>query len=114
MTQGESYEITASNTDTWKNCTGCLLGLEKTSNASGYARGVTDFPRQGSYNMMALVGELFSNNEITAYKNIHFRIGTSRTYTATSDGYLNCFANDILTGYGDNSGSISVTVKRTQ
>ena len=114
MTQGESYEITASNTDTWKNCTGCLLGLEKTSNASGYARGVTDLPRQGSYNMMALVGELFSDNEITAYKNIHFRIGTSRTYTATSNGYLNCFANDIITGYGDNSGSISVTIKRTQ
>lgn len=112
MTQGETYQFTTSGD--WKNCTGCLLGLEKTSDANGYAKGVADFPRQSSYNMMSLVGELFSNNNVTAYKNIHFRIGTSRTYTASSDGYLNCFANDILTGYGDNSESVTVTIKRTQ
>lgn len=114
MTEGETYQFTAPSGDTWKNCTGCLLGLEKTCNATGYAKGVTDLPRQYSYNMMTLVGELFSNNEITAYKNIHFRIGTSRTYTASSDGYLNCFANDIITGYHDNSGSITLTIKRTE
>lgn len=112
MTQGETYQFTTSGT--WKNCSGCLLGLEKTSNANGYAKGITDFPRQSSYNMISLVGELFSNNDITAYKNIHFRIGTSKIYTPTSDGYLNCFANDIITGYGDNSGSVTVTIKRTQ
>ena len=114
MSQGETYQFSAPGTDTWKNCTGCLLGLEKTSNATGYSKGITDLPRQGSYDMMTLVGELFSKDEITAYKNIHFKIGTSKTYTATTDGYLNCFANDILTGYGDNSGSISVTIKRTE
>ncbi len=114
MTKGETYQFTASSTDTWKNCTGCLLGLEKSSTANGYAKGITDFPRQGSYNMMTMVGELFSDNVSTSYMNIHFKIGTSKSYTATSNGYLNCFANDIITGYGDNSGSIIVTIKRTQ
>lgn len=114
MTKGESFQFSASSSDTWTNCNGCLLGLQKNTDANGYAKGITDLPRQGSYNMMTLVGELFSKDEITAYKNIHFKIGTSRAYTATDNGYLNCFANDILTGYADNSGSISVTIRRTE
>lgn len=114
MTAGQTYQFSVSPNDTWKNCTGCLLGLEKTCDANGYAKGPTDFPRQSSYNMMTLVGEHFRNNDAASYNNVHFKIGTSRTYTPASDGYLNCFANDIISGYLDNSGSISVTITRTQ
>jgi hypothetical protein len=111
---GETYTFTTSSSDTWKNCNGCPF-VEKTCNAGGYAKGPTDFPRQGNLNMMSMVGEHFRKfNNAATYNNVAFLIGNSKTYSPNSNGFINIMANDILTGYADNAGSIVVTVKRTQ
>lgn len=83
--------------------------------AAGYDKGLLDAPRQGDYKMMELTGELFSKNgDGMSYLQTHFRIGTSRTWTATRSGYLACFANDNLLFYGDNSGNVNVTIRRLE
>lgn len=110
---GEKYSFTASGT--WVNCDGCLTG-SKSSGPAGYAPSILDAARrQGSYNQMTLVGELYSKiNDGLSYTGKHFKVGSSATYTATSNGFLGFFANDVLTGYGDNTGTASLTIKRTQ
>jgi hypothetical protein len=84
-------------------------------NANGYTPGGLDAPRN-SANMMCLVGERFAhNNDILSFiRGSGFNIGTSATSTAGGHGFLNLFANDNLLGYGDNTGSVSVTIKRIQ
>jgi hypothetical protein len=114
VTAGETYTFSTSSSDTWTNCNGCPF-VEKTCNAGGYAKGPTDFPRRGNLNMMSMVGEHFRKfNDAATYNNVAFLIGNSKTYSPNSNGFINIMANDILTGYADNSGSISVTVTRTQ
>jgi hypothetical protein len=110
--KGEKYSFTG--TGTWANCNGCLTG-STSSGPAGYTPSLLDAGRrQGSYNMMTLVGELYSqNNNGLSYTGIHFKVGTSATYAATSDGFLGFFANDIITGYGDNTGIVTLTIKRT-
>lgn len=106
MSAGEQYEFTVGGTDHWKNG-----GTETTAN--GYQPGLLDGARrQGGYNMMTLVGEIFRDLNNTSYTGTHFKIGTSRTYTAAISGYLMCHANDVLIGYGDNTGLVTMTVKR--
>ncbi len=106
MSAGEQYQFTVGGTDKWKN------GSTETT-ANGYQPGILDAARrQGSYNMMTLVGEIFRDLNNTSYTGTHFKIGTSRTYTAAISGYLMCHANDVLIGYGDNTGLVTMTVKR--
>lgn len=106
MSAGEQYQFTVGGTDKWKN------GSTETT-ANGYQPGLLDAARrQGSYNMMTLVGEIFRDLNNTSYTGTHFKIGTSRTYTAAISGYLMCHANDVLIGYGDNTGLVTLTVKR--
>ena len=65
--------------------------------------------------MMTLVGERFTHRNGSPANFIGgsgFRIGTSRTITAIGHGFLNLFANDNVLAYGDNSGTIAVTVRR--
>jgi hypothetical protein len=102
----QRFEFSCNATDQWKN------GSTE-SNANGYAAGIGDLPRQGSYRMMAMVGELFrKNGDIGSFTGTHFSIGTSRTWTAPASGFLNCFANDNMLFYGGNSGAITLTVRR--
>ena len=111
---GETYTFSTSSSDTWTNCNGCPF-VEKTCNAGGYAKGPTDFPRQGNLSMMSMVGEHFRKfNDAGTYNNVAFLIGNSKTYSPNSNGFINIMANDILTGYADNAGTIAVTVTRTQ
>ncbi len=108
MSAGEKYQFTVSGTDLWKN-----NSTETTAN--GYQPGLLDGARrQSGYNMMTLVGEIFRDLNNTSYTGTHFKIGTSRTYTAAISGYLMCHANDVLVGYGDNTGQVSMTVKRLE
>lgn len=101
------YSFTVTN-PSWKNGS-------RSTDANGYTKELLDFPRQGGYNMMALVGELYDKNgDGMSYNGTHFRIGTSRTWTATKSGYLGCFANDNLTMYGDNSEKVVVTIRRLE
>lgn len=104
--KGEQYEFTVPSNQKWKN------GSKETS-AKGYTKGPFDFPRQSSYNVMALVGELINNNNnVLSYNGTHFGIGNKKTWAATQSGYLVCHANDGLAFYGDNSGKLTLEIKR--
>ncbi|MFT3948699.1 MAG: hypothetical protein QM763_17175 [Agriterribacter sp.] len=106
MIEGEKYQFVAASTDKWKNGS-------KSTNANGYAKGPFDFPRQSSHNMMSLVGEIFNDNDnVLSYTGTHFKIGTSKTWAVSKSGFLVCHANDGLPFYGDNSGKITVKIKR--
>lgn len=106
MRTGQSFEITVTNGG-WNN------GSTET-NCAGYAGNIIDGARRyNTYNMFSLVGELFRENSTSNFLNVAFNIGCGRTYKATASGYLVTFANDILVGgYLDNSGSVTLSVKR--
>lgn len=108
MLAGDKYELTAASSDRWRN------GGSET-NANGYKKGMFDAPRQGGYNVMTLVGELFNDNgNVLSYTGTHFKIGTSRNYEVPLSGYLMCHANDGMVFYGDNSGSVKLKIKRVR
>jgi hypothetical protein len=105
---GQRFEIRVSpSSQRWKG------GLLSESTASGYARGFGDLPRRNG-NMMQLMGEIFKKNNDTGtfIEGSGFSIGTSRDYTASSNGYLVLYGNDNIIAYGDNSGSITVSIRR--
>lgn len=108
MRQGQKFEFSVASPE-WNN------GNKETT-ANGYEGTILDAARRHpDLKVMALVGEIFSqNNNPLAYTGTYFRIGTSRTWTATKTGFLVAFANDCLTCYGDNSRLIELTVKRIQ
>ena len=86
----------------------------KTTDCNGYAGSILDATRRhGDITVMALTGEIFLQNNSDNYTGTYFKIGCSRTLTGTRTGFLVCFANDIFVAYGDNSGSVSLTVTRT-
>ncbi len=106
MIAGEKYKFTVPASDKWKN-----NNFE--TNANGYPRGFLDLPRQSGQKMMKLVGEIFSDNgNNLSYTGINFGIGTSATWDTSVTGFLVGHANDSLFAYGDNSGHVTVTVKR--
>jgi hypothetical protein len=106
---GEKYTLTAPAGDEWKN--GSTV-----SNPGGYPATIVDaLRRHGEYKQMALIGEIFThNNDALSYTGKFFKVGTSGNYNAAVDGYFCFFANDTLAGYDNNSGSINVSIKRTQ
>ena len=112
---GQRYEFTCGSTDLWQNGN---PPLATTSNANGYTPGLLDGGRRFTgANMMCLVGERFTKRDSNPFNFIPgsgFKIGTSRSVTFSTFGYLNLFANDGILNYGDNSGSIAVTIKRVQ
>jgi hypothetical protein len=114
LVAGQKYKFTAATSDTWVNGVGPLA---ITKNASGYTPGPFDGLRRHPANMMRLVGERFTrpsaSNPFNFIGGSGFSIGTSLTHTASGHGFLNLYANDNIAAYGDNSGSISVTIKRT-
>jgi hypothetical protein len=92
-----------------------LTGSTNTS-PNGYTPTLADAGRRrGEYNMMALVGEIYANNnDGLSFTGRHFLVGRSSVYEPSLNGYMGFFANDGLTFYGDNSGSVSVTVTRNR
>lgn len=111
LVAGQRYTFSAGTNDTWS--TG-LAPFTTTSNANGFAPGPLDGGRRLlSANMMALVGERFTHrNALSFIGGSGFAIGASRTITASGNGFLNLYANDNILAYGDNAGSIAVTVRR--
>jgi hypothetical protein len=110
LVSGQRYTYSASGT--WNSG---AFG-SPTVNANGYAPGVFDAARRNPANMMRLVGERFNHNGdvLSFVGGSGFSIGTSNTLTAGGFGFLNLYANDVITGYGDNSGSVTVTIRRIQ
>ncbi len=109
---GQTFTYRA--TGTWRN--GNTIFAPAATNANGYVPGVLDAARRHSSNMMCLVGERFNKNGdvLSFIGGSGFRIGASNTLTASGHGFLNLFANDMLTAYGDNIGSVTVTIRRTR
>ena len=65
--------------------------------------------------MMRLIGERFTHpNALSFIGGSGFSIGRTLTHTAAGHGFLCLYANDTIAAYGDNSGSISVTIKRIE
>ncbi|MBK8088421.1 MAG: hypothetical protein IPK31_10985 [Chitinophagaceae bacterium] len=108
MRTGQEFEFTTAN-GSWKN------GSTET-NCAGYTGNIIDGARRyNAFNMFSLIGELFRENNTSNFLNVAFKIGCGRTYKATASGYLVTFANDILLGgYVDNSGSVTLTIKRVR
>lgn len=100
---GQTYRISASGT--WKNG-GVSAG------PGGYAPGLFDGFRRHPSNMLNLIGERSARFGGAALSNSAFEIGLSRDIAPSSFGFLLLWANDMFGGYGDNSGSITVTIRR--
>ena len=113
LVAGQRYTFSAGTSDTWSSG---FAPFTRTTNANGFAPGPLDGGRRlSSANMLALVGERFTHRSSSPLNFIGgsgFNIGTSRTITASGHGFLNLYANDNLLAYGDNAGSIAVTVRR--
>jgi hypothetical protein len=109
---GQTYTYSA--TGTWRN--GNTIFAPAATNANGYVPGILDAARRHSSNMMCLVGERFnkSGDPLSFVGGSGFRIGASNTLAASGHGFLNLYANDMLTAYGDNIGSVTVTIRRVQ
>ncbi|MES2438640.1 MAG: hypothetical protein V4584_06230 [Verrucomicrobiota bacterium] len=107
LVSGQRYSYTT--TGTWKS-----TFFAPNVNANGHAPGALDGGRRHPSNMMALVGERFGHNAdlFSFVGGSGFRIGATNTLTAGGHGFLNLYANDTLTGYADNSGSVNVTIRR--
>lgn len=106
LVAGQRYKITAHGN--WK------AGAQSpVATPNGYVPGFFDAARRYPYNVMCLVGERFrhDNDPLAFVNGSGFRIGSSRTLTA-GHGFLNLFANDAIFAYGDNTGVVTVTVKR--
>lgn len=110
VVQGQVYRYTA--TGIWRN--GTLFFSPPATDANGYAPGLTDVLRRHPSNMMCLVGERTAKfrDILSAVGGSQFRIGASNTLTAAGNGFLALYANDVMTGYFDNVGIVSVTVER--
>lgn len=111
LVPGQTYRFTTSGT--WRN--GTSIFAPAATNANGYTPGITDFARRYSSNMMCLVGERHArfNDVLSFVSGSQFRIGASNTIPIGGRGFLCVYANDMLTGYLDNVGSITVTIERT-
>lgn len=106
LREGQKFEFTTESIE-WNN------GSRETT-CNGYPGGLTDILRRhNDLNMMVLTGEIF--DKLTSdYSGTYFKIGCSKTYTATKSGFLVVFANDMLGFYGDNSRLVTLHIKRIE
>ena len=107
MRSGQKFQFSTAS-PAWQNGT-------KETNCNGYEGSILDAARRHpDLDMMVLVGEIFSQNNTSTYTGTYFKIGCSKTWTATKTGYLVCFANDNPLFYGDNAGVVTLTIKRIE
>jgi len=104
---GQKFQFTTSN-GSWNNG-------NRATDCNGYEGNILDAARRHpDLKMMTMVGEIFTENNATAYTGTYFNIGCGKTWTATKTGFLVCIANDIAIAYADNSGTVSLNVKRIE
>jgi len=107
MRSGQRFQFSTSS-PAWRNG-------DKSTDCDGYDGNILDIARRHpDLKMMVLVGEIFAQNNSNNYTGTYFKIGCGRTLTVSKTGYLVCFANDNMVAYGDNSGVVTLTVKRTE
>ena len=100
---GQKYHFQATGQWTdWKN----------TCDANGYPspnfflKLCESLRRMPQAQWFALIGSIDQD------KHSFFFIGKDKTFTSPKTGRLYCFANDVIIAYGNNQGSIQLTVTR--
>lgn len=105
MRSGQTFQFTTAS-PAWQNGS-------RNTDAGGYSSdSFFDNARRRPVKMMALVGEIFAQNSPGPSAIDWYKLGLHRTLTLDETGYLIAFANDCLLCYGDNSGVVTLTVKR--
>lgn len=104
---GQTYRIAA--TGTWKNGA-------TSSGPNGYAPGFFDGLRRHPANMMRLISERMARFGDTgsAIAGSALDVGSSRDIAPGGFGFLSLWANDVGGAYGDNTGALTVTIRRLQ
>lgn len=104
---GQTFRVSA--TGTWKNGA-------TSSGPNGYAPGFFDGLRRHPANMMRLISERVARfgDGNSAIAGSALDIGSSRDIAPGGFGFLSLWANDMAAGYGDNTGSLTVTIRRLQ
>lgn len=122
LVKGHTYSFTA--TGNWKDgsCRTCDADGFTSDQCNSSSSATTAFlrinegiRRDNNQHWFCLIGEIFdqtSNVFDNALHDQQFKIGSSRTVKPNVTGKLVCFANDVITAYGNNSGSVRVTVRR--
>ena len=95
------YKLVASGQ--WKDAS-IVTGPDGYDSANLLQRSTEKLRRMPDAHWFALIGALDRRKET------QFLIGSELTYDATENGQLTCFANDLLGFYGNNHGSITLTV----
>ncbi|MCG2613871.1 hypothetical protein LZZ85_06245 [Terrimonas sp. NA20] len=124
LQKGQLYEITA--TGQWKDgtCAATDAAGFKASDCNSPQAGVDlglssmeALKRDKSSNWLCLTGSIY-NQTSNSFENIlpdqQFSIGRSAKIKPAVNGKLVLFANDIVSGYGNNTGQLTVTIKRIQ
>lgn len=113
LLEGGQYKFSVPEGDAWEdgNITCGPQGWDS-EQVPWYEEGILKFiesrRRMQDANWFALIGALGDEDEDLFY------IGDgSKTYVASRDADLYLFANDLKSKYGDNSGSLVVTITRT-
>lgn len=81
------------------------------------ARGAFIAKRNLTANWLCLIGVIANgiNGDVTVERpNQEIAIGSGTTFSPVADGYFYCYANDSWLGYGNNTGSVTLTVTRTR
>lgn len=91
----------------------CDSGIPGVDILMGATEGIR---RASAQKWFCLMGEIFDEgcnvfDNITADQ--QFRIGSSKVFTPSVTGKIVLFANDVLTAYGNNTGKLTITIKRT-
>ena len=112
LAKGHQYKIWTNETDTWQDA-------DITCNASGWESSQLSFlketvvelfekkRRHPEANWFELVGAYNNDNDAEL-----FRVGVNTQFTATKNGELHFFANDLKSRYENNSGLIRVFIER--
>ena len=112
LRKGEKYVFSVPENDTWKDASiECGPAGWATEKLPWYKEGVVNcfehFRRLKDANWFALIGALGDEDDEL------FLIGDCKEpYTATRDADLYLFANDMKSKYGNNDGSLQVTITR--
>jgi hypothetical protein len=104
LVRGGKYLITAQGT--WWDA-GSRHGPDGDGSPNFYMRWSEGLRRVRHENWFKLICALDSQ------KKTAFPVGSNRPTVAAADGELTCFANDVGFAYGNNTGAIQMTVKRT-
>lgn len=113
LNEGATYTFTIAENDTWKDANiNCGPDGWETDELPWYKEGVVHiaerFRRLPDANWFALIGALDDEDDEL------FLIGKGeKSYKAPRDADLYLFANDMKSKYGNNDGSLMVTITRT-